>query len=551
VKPESRAAQALGFVDPRTRAVVPPVHLSTTFERDADGRYPAGFEYTRADNPGYELPERLLADLEGGATAMLFSSGMAAATAVFCVLVPGDHVVAPQVMYWALRKWISEFAVSWGISVTYVADLDQLAAAVRPGRTRVVWVETPANPTWALTDLQAAAAVAHRAGARLVADSTVATPVHTRPIEHGADLVVHSATKYLNGHGDVLAGAVVAAVDDPFAQRIRAWRRSAGAVPGGFDAWLLLRGMRTLFPRVRQSSATALRIARHFEHDPRLGAVLYPGLSSHPGHDIACRQMEGGFGGMLSMRVRGGKAAAVATAARVRTFARATSLGGTESLVEHRASAEGASTPVPADLLRFSIGLEDPDDLIADLDQALDHGISGPPASVPPVDAYSAVRRSVIARGGDLQVVDGAVVPVGSPGAVEPFRDELGLAAPVATTPTAAAVVNEVLNPDGRGPRRPDRGGQRARWRGPDPAQRRLPGMRDGPGHRAPGHRGGASPPGARDRLGRRRDRSQRRRPAPLPRYQAVTSTSSAAQAARRARSASSAVPARASTNPR
>jgi cystathionine gamma-synthase len=447
VKPESRAAQALGYVDPTTRAVVPPIQVSTTYERDGDGSYPAGFEYTRADNPTYELPEKLLADLEGGAGAMLFSSGMAAATSVFCALVPGDHVVAPQIMYWGLRKWLSEFALTWGLEVTYVdpGDLDALEAAMWPGRTRIVWVETPSNPTWSITDLAAAAGIAHAAGARLAADSTVSTPVHTRPIELGADLVVHSATKYLNGHGDVLAGAVVTAVDDPFAQRIRSWRRTAGAVPGGFDAWLLLRGMRTLFPRVRQSSASALRIAEHFEHDPRVVSVLYPGLESHPGHDIARRQMNDGFGGMLSMRVRGGEAAAVATAARLRSFLRATSLGGTESLVEHRASIEGPSTPVPADLLRLSVGLEDPDDLIEDLDRALDHGLTGDPSPAPPTDASSALRRTVIARGGDLVSIHGRTVAVGSPGAVEPIRHELDLE-PVRAT-TAAGVIDEVLNP--------------------------------------------------------------------------------------------------------
>lgn len=446
MKPQTRAAQAAGFVDPDTKGIVPPVHMSTTFERNVDG-YAAGFEYTRADNPGYEVPERLLAELEGGSSAMLFSSGMSAATSVFCALVPGDHVVAPQIMYWALRKWISEFPLSWGIEVTYVdtGDTDALAAAVRPGRTRVVWVETPANPTWAITDLAEAARIAHRADALLAVDSTVSTPVHTRPIEHGADLVIHSATKYLNGHSDVLAGAVVAATEGPFLQRIRAWRRSNGAVPGGFDAWLLLRGMRTLFPRVRQGSATALRIAEHFEHDPRVDTVLYPGLASHPGHDIARRQMDDGFTGMLSLRIRGGAAAAAATAARVQLFVRATSLGGTESLIEHRAPAEGPSSPVAADLLRLSIGLEDLDDLIADLDQALDHGIDGGPAPVPSTDAFSALRRTVIARGGDLVRQDDHTVAVGSPGAVEPLRDDLDL--PAVTATTAAGVIEEVLNP--------------------------------------------------------------------------------------------------------
>jgi cystathionine gamma-synthase len=447
MKPETRAAQALGHIDPTTKALVPPIHTSSTFERDADGSYSAGFEYTRADNPGYELPERLLAELELGTEAMLFSSGMAAATSVFCALVPGDHVVAPKVMYWALRKWINEFAMTWGIAVSFVdtSDLGEVRAAIRPGDTRIVWIETPSNPTWQITDIASVAEIAHDANARLAVDSTVATPVHTRPIEHGADLVVHSATKYLNGHGDVLAGAMVAAIDDPFVQRIRAWRRSNGAVPSGFDAWLLLRGMRTLFPRVRHSSAGAQRIAEHFSDDERVDVVLYPGLSDHPGHEIAASQMTDGFGGMLSMRISGGEAAAMATAARVGLFIRATSLGGTESLVEHRASVEGPSTPVAADLLRFSIGLEDPDDLIADLDHALDHGLPGAGIDTPPSDSFSTLRRSVVARGGDLQRRDGQIVAVGSPGAVQPLCKELDL--PPVTASTASGVLAEAVNP--------------------------------------------------------------------------------------------------------
>ncbi len=447
MKPETSAAQALGHIDPTTRALVPPIHSSTTFERDADGSYPAGFGYTRADNPGYDLPEQLLAKLEAGSSAMLFASGMAAATSVFCALVPGDHVVAPKVMYWALRKWIGEFAMTWGIEVSFVdtSKPDEVSAAIRPGDTRIVWIETPANPNWQITDIRDMADIAHAANARLVVDSTVATPVHTRPIEHGADLVVHSATKYLNGHSDVLAGAVVAAVDDPFVQRIRAWRRSNGGVPSGFDAWLLLRGMRTLYPRVRQSSATALQIAEHFDTDDRVDVVMYPGLPSHPDHQVAARQMTDGFSGMLSMRIRGGEAAAMATAARLKLFVRATSLGGTESLVEHRASVEGPSTPIAADLLRFSIGLEAPEDLIADLDQALNHGVSGVPAETPPSDAFSTLRRSAMARGGDLERRDGQVVAVGSPGAVQPLRDELDL--PPVTATTVAGVLVEVINP--------------------------------------------------------------------------------------------------------
>ncbi|MBW3605707.1 MAG: PLP-dependent transferase [Actinobacteria bacterium] len=447
MRPETSAAQAVGHVDPATGAVTPPIHMSTTFERDAEGTLTAGHEYIRADNPAYEQPERLLAQLEGGDTALLFSSGMAAGSSLFCVLLPGDHVVAPRIMYWGLRKWLSEFALSWGIDITWAdtTDIDGIRAAVRPGRTRLVWIETPANPTWELTDIAAAAEVAHEAHAVLAVDSTVATPVLTRPLEHGADLVVHSATKFLNGHGDVLAGAVVAATDGPFVQRVRAWRRGAGAVPGGFAPWLLLRGMRTLYPRVRQSSATALAIAEHFADDPRLTAVLYPGLASHPGHDIARRQMAGGFAAMLSMRVRDGADAAAATIARLQVFHRATSLGGTESLAEHRGPAEGPSTPVPADLLRFSVGLEHPDDLIADLDQALDHGVDGDPAPLPPNDAFGALRRTVIARGGDLRRSGDAVTAVGSPGAVEPVRDQLDLPAPTATT--VEGVLADVVNP--------------------------------------------------------------------------------------------------------
>ena len=381
---ETLAAQGLGRVDRETRALVPPLYASSTFERDPDGGYSSGRGYSRPHNPSYDEPEELLARLEGGADCLLFASGMAAATAVFQSLLPGDHVVAPRVMYWALRTWLVDFAVSWGLEVEFLdsADLDALAAAMRPGKTRLVWLETPANPTWDIADIAGAAEIAHRAHARLAVDSTVATPVLTRPLALGADIVVHSATKYLNGHSDVVAGALVAGQKDAFWQRIRAWRRDAGAVLGPFEAWLLLRGMRTLFLRVERCSASALTLARHFQGHPLLSQVLYPGLTDHPGHDIAARQMTGGFSGMLSIRLRDGEAAAMATSAAVRVFKRATSLGGVESLIEHRASIEGPGTPVPADLLRLSIGLEKPDDLIGDLTQALDRSSTAEPAPV-------------------------------------------------------------------------------------------------------------------------------------------------------------------------
>jgi cystathionine gamma-synthase len=283
-------------------------------------------------------------------------------------------VLVTRVLYWGVRKWLAEFALTWGLDVEFVdtSDLSAIERAIRPGRTRLLWLETPANPMWEIADIEAICRMARPLGVRVAVDSTVATPVLTRPLELGADLVVHSATKYLNGHGDVLAGAVLTARRDPFWERIRSWRRSAGAVPGPFEAWLLHRGMRTLFLRVRRSSQTALQIARRFEGHPALSAVLYPGLESHPGHEIAARQMRGGFSGMMSIRLAGGLEHALGVRAAVRLFKRATSLGGTESLIEHRQSMEGPSSPVPDDLLRLSIGLEAPEDLIADLESALD-----------------------------------------------------------------------------------------------------------------------------------------------------------------------------------
>ena len=305
---ETLAAQALGETDAASGGLVPAINLSTNYEQRPDGSYPQGRVYTRADNPTSEHAEQLLAALEGGECACaLFSSGMAAATAVFQSLLPGDHVLVSRALYWGVRKWLAEFALTWGLDVEFTdtTDLAVLAAAIRPGHTRLLWAETPANPMWEITDLAAVCDLAHQAGVRVAVDNTVATPVLTRPFEHGVDLVVHSATKYLNGHGDVLAGAVLSARRDPFWERIRSWRRSAGAMPGPFEAWLLQRGMRTLFLRVRRASQTAMAIASHLEGHPALTAVLYPGLAGHPGHQIAARQMDGGFGGMLSIRLAG------------------------------------------------------------------------------------------------------------------------------------------------------------------------------------------------------------------------------------------------------
>ncbi len=373
LRPATLAAQALGWVDERTRAVVPPLHASTTYLRDPDNEYRSGRVYSRDDNPTYDQAEALLAELEGGEGCLLFSSGMAATTALFCALAPGDHVVAPQVCYYGVRKWLSEFGVPGGLAVDFVnfTDPAALRAALRPGRTKLVWIETPANPTWVVTDIAAAAEAAHAVDARLAVDSTAATPVLTRPLRLGADVVMHSATKYLNGHSDVVAGALVTARRDALWKRVETLRHDAGAVVGPFEAWLLLRGMRTLVIRVQASCRSAAALAERFRDHPAILEVLYPGLPEHPGHAVAARQMQGGFGGMLSLRLRGGEEAAVRVAARVRVFRRATSLGGVESLIEHRASVEGPESPTPADLLRVSAGIEDPEDLIEDLEQAL------------------------------------------------------------------------------------------------------------------------------------------------------------------------------------
>jgi cystathionine gamma-synthase len=370
-KSRTLAAQMAGVAEPVTKAIVPPLHLATTFIRDADNQYRSGFAYGRPDNPTIQQVETVIAALEGGEEALLFASGMAAATAVVLALEPPAHIVAPREMYWALRLWLIREAPRYGYR-TELVDMTDLAALRRAvtSETRLVWIETPSNPLWSLTDIAAAAEIAHAAGARLAIDSTVATPIFTRPLTLGADIVMHSASKYLNGHSDVIAGALATARrDEPWA-RIAAMRTQHGAILGPFEGWLLMRGLRTLDVRVRAQSETAALLAARLSGHPRIARVLYPSLSSHPGHEIAARQMSG-FGAMLSIRLKDGEAHAIATAARVLLWKRATSLGAVESLIEHRASVEGAGSPCPPDLLRLSVGLEDADDLYADLDQAL------------------------------------------------------------------------------------------------------------------------------------------------------------------------------------
>lgn len=370
---ESLAAQAMGAIDPQTKAVVPPIHVSTTFIRDADNAYRSGFAYGRPDNATVRELESVLAMLEGGAEALMFGSGMSAAVAVFMSLPRGARVLAPQVMYWALRKWLqTEAQASLGLQVRFVDmhDPDEVAAAAASG-CDLIWVETPSNPLWGVVDIAAIATIAHAAGGRLAVDSTCATPVLTKPLALGADLVMHSASKYINGHSDVVAGALVTrSVDDDW-RRMGMLRSSHGMLLGPFEAYLVMRGLRTLHLRVRAACANAMSLATRFSHHPLVAEALYPGLVAHPQHELAARQMQGGFGGMLSIRVSGGAEAAIATAAQVRLWKRATSLGGVESLLEHRASVEGAGTPCPDDLLRLSCGIENSEDLFADLDSAL------------------------------------------------------------------------------------------------------------------------------------------------------------------------------------
>lgn len=369
----SLLAQAMGRIDEASRAVTPPIHVTSTFIRDPDNQYRSGNIYGRPDNETVREVESVLTMLEGAAASIVLGSGMSAATAVFLALKPGDHVVAPTVMYWGLRNWLKNDATEWGLSVDFVdtTDLDAVRGAVRKGATKLVWIETPANPMWSVTDIAAVAEIAHAAGARLAVDSTVPTPILSQPLALGADIVMHSATKYLNGHSDVLAGALCTAREDEFWARIKRVRATLGQILGPFEAFLLLRGLRTLDLRVRAMSAAAMTVAEHFAADPRVLEVLYPGLPGNPGHAVAARQMTGGFGGMLSIRVRAGEEAAIRTAANVKLWKRATSLGGVESLIEHRASIEGPGTPCPSDLLRLSVGIEAVGDLIADLEAAL------------------------------------------------------------------------------------------------------------------------------------------------------------------------------------
>lgn len=367
---ETLAVHAGHSVDPATGAVAMPIQLSTTFERAADGSFPSGYTYSRTDNPNRKALEQAMATLEGGAAGAAFASGLAATMSVFHALSPADHVIVSSDVYHGTTKMLHHLYERWGLAMSFINfdEPDALAQALRT-KTRLVWMETPSNPLLKIIDIAAVAQLTQQAGALLLCDNSWA-PIVQRPLDLGCDLVMHSTTKYIGGHCDVTGGVLVAKTDDEFFAAIRTVQTEGGAVPSPFDCWLTLRGVRTLPCRMRAHSENALAIARFLSTHAKIDRVYYPGLDTHPAHEIAAKQMSA-FSGMLSFEVHGGLDDAMAVAGRTKLFTRATSLGGTESLIEHRASIEGPATRTPQNLLRVSVGLEHADDLIADLEQAL------------------------------------------------------------------------------------------------------------------------------------------------------------------------------------
>jgi cystathionine gamma-synthase len=370
MKIETLAARA-GHATDATGAVAPPIHMSTTFEREPDGSYRAGYVYSRYSNPNRNALEASIAALEGGAVGLCFASGSSATMTLIQALGPSSHVIAPDDAYFGTTKLMREIFGPWGIEVTLV-DSTNLAAvenAIRKN-TRAIWIETPSNPLLRIADIAAIAKIARAAEAISVVDNTWGTPILQRPLELGADVVMHSTTKYFGGHSDVLGGALVCKTDGELAQRLRAVQMAGGAVPSPFECWLTVRGIRTLPVRITAQCANAAALAAHLEKHPKVKAVHYPGLPTHPQHAVARRQMSQ-FGGMMSVQVGASAEESRAIASRLALFTQATSLGGTESLIEHRASVEGPGTLAPDNLLRISVGLENAQDLIADWDAAL------------------------------------------------------------------------------------------------------------------------------------------------------------------------------------
>ena len=372
MKLETLAIHAGRAPDPGTGALREPIHLSTTFERGADGSYPHGYSYTRAGNPNRASLETAVAALEGGAAAVAFASGSAATLAAFSLATPGGRIVCSPDCYHGSLRQLRELLPRWGVTVELVdtTDLDAVRATLAVP-TSLVWLESPSNPLLRVSDIAALAGLAHSSGALLGCDNTFATPVLQRPLALGADIVMHSSTKYLGGHSDVLGGVLVLRESGPLLPRLQEFQACGGGVPSPFDCWLLLRSLSTLPLRVRAQAASAQAIADFLASHASVRDVHYPGLLSHPGHALAARQMHGGYGAVVSFTVPGGAVQALDIVAHACIFTRATSLGGLESLIEHRASMEGPESTTPANLIRLSVGLEHIDDLTADLDQTL------------------------------------------------------------------------------------------------------------------------------------------------------------------------------------
>lgn len=368
---ETKAVHSGADADEETGAVSPPIHLSTTFERTVDGAPSHGFSYIRDGNPTQSKLEEALAAIDSASHALAFASGMAAVTCVLQSLPPESHLILPDDGYYGVRALAAEYLPRWGVTCDLVSmdDLNAVRRAVR-ANTRAIWCETPSNPLMKIVDVAELASIAHGANAMLIADMTFATPALQRPIEQGADVVMHSTTKYLGGHSDVQGGSLAFARRDTFSESVAHCRKITGGVASPFNSWMILRGIRSLSARMRVHCENAMAVARALEQHPNVEAVHYPGLESHAGHEIAARQMSA-FGGMLSFNVHGGREEAQAVTARTKIFTRATSLGGTESLIEHRASSEGVGSRTAENLLRVSVGLEHADDLVDDLTQAL------------------------------------------------------------------------------------------------------------------------------------------------------------------------------------
>ena len=369
---ETRAIQSTLIKDESASSVTQPIYLSTTFERETDGTYAHGYIYSRLDNPNRKQLEESAAMLENGSRAFAFSSGMAAINTVFQTLKTGDHVIIPDDAYYATEILLKDVYERWGLQMTKadMSNIDTVKNAIRPN-TKLIWVETPSNPQLKITDIEAVASIAHKANALCVVDNTWATPLLQQPLSLGADAVMHSTTKYFGGHCDVLGGLLALNNNNELAEKISVIQTKAGAVPSPFDCWMVSRGIKTLSLRLKQQTANAMALAQYLSSHPKIEKVNYPGLPSHPNHAVAAKQMKGGFGAMLSAEIKGGTEDAMALTGRLKLFTTATSLGGVESLVEHRQSVEGPYTKTPANLLRISAGIEHIDDLIEDWKEAL------------------------------------------------------------------------------------------------------------------------------------------------------------------------------------